>query len=137
MFLLFIAALARLFRTAPGLSAKSASVFLHRMRGDSPAAIAKKFGIGASQVSNVQARISDAVRRTLSEAVKRTGLDPYDDPEGLLPSLFDDLPDLQARLANRLSSLERPRDLAAFRHELADLLQERWGATHLGATKLN
>ena len=135
--LLLVAALARVFRTAPGLSAKSASVFLHRMRGDSPTDIAKKFRIGLSQVSNVQTRIAEAARRALREAVERTGLDPYYDLEGLLPALFDDLPDLRARLEDRLSSLERPRDLADFRRELQKLLQERWGATHLGSTKLN
>lgn len=136
-FLLLVAALARVFRTAPGLSMKSASIFLHRMRGESPASIAEKFHIEVSQVSNVKARISEAARRTLRETVERTGFDPYYDLEELLPALFDDLPDLRARIEDRLSSLERPRDLAAFRHELEALLQERWGATHLGSTKLN
>ncbi len=134
--LLSAAALARAFRTAKGLSAKSVSIFLHRFRGDEPKEIAAKFMVGVSQVSNVRERVSAGANAALAEAVRKTGGTPGDDPEGVLLALFDDRPRFRAALEARLETFDDPDAVLDFVEKLNVSMQARWGATHLGPTKL-
>ena len=141
--LLSAAALARAFRTAKGLSAKAASMFLHVFRGEEPKEVAAKFMVGVSQVSNNKERVSASANAALAEAVeaarravRKAGGTPGDDPEGVLLALFDDRPRFRAALEARLETFDDPDAVLDFVEKLQDAMQARWGATHLGPTRL-